>query len=142
MRLLSCVGYGDGVKNTFAAFPVRHAAGEQAVKCLGVVMVLQVAELVHDDVLNAVYRGLNQGDVERDATGGSATSPPRAHTSDYELGLGDAVTGTGLVTFCKVATEGLLGTLPVPGVDPLANGVPVALVRDSDMEEATAQLGG
>jgi hypothetical protein len=55
------------------------------------VVMQQMADLVHDDVFHAVDRRLDKPDVERDAAGGGATAPPRAHVPDNEIGVWDTV---------------------------------------------------
>ena len=55
--------------------PVGHAAGEELVEGFGVVVVFEVAELVDDDVLDAVDGGLDEGQIEGDAALGGTASP-------------------------------------------------------------------
>ena len=48
------------------------------------IVILKVAELMHDDVLNAMHRHLHQFDVKRDSPGRTATAPPPAQGADHQ----------------------------------------------------------
>ena len=67
------------VEGGFALLPVGHAASEQAVEGRGVVVVLEVAELVHDDVVDAVDGHLDEVESEGYPTFAAATPPTGTH---------------------------------------------------------------
>ena len=56
------------------------------------IVVLKVAELMHDYVLYAMHGYLNQFDIECDTTRSTAASPASAHGADDQYGLRDTVT--------------------------------------------------
>ena len=55
-------------ESLLALLPVRHAPAQQSVEGRAVIMHPQVAELMHDDILNAVQRSLHQVSVQGDRT--------------------------------------------------------------------------
>ena len=62
--------------------PIRLAACQKGIKRLGMIMVFQVAKLMHDDVLNTVNGCFYQVYVECDTTLRAAASPAPAHVTD------------------------------------------------------------
>ena len=54
------------LKHVLAFFPVRHQHGQKTVKTLGMVRMNEMTQLMHDNVLNAVLRSLQQSRVQRD----------------------------------------------------------------------------
>ncbi len=89
--------YCDGVEDALAAFPAGHTSAQQAVEGLGVVVVLEVAKLVHDDVFDAMDRGLNEVDVEGD--------PARGHTQASAITLSiPALREVPVTSFCGISS--------------------------------------
>ena len=67
------------IQRILATAPVRLATRKQAKKARTVVMVSQMAQLMHNNVLDAVNGYLYQSDIESDAAGGRTASPASSH---------------------------------------------------------------
>lgn len=62
--------------------PIGHASTRQSVERRAVIVDLKVAQLVHDDILNAMRRCLDQIQIECHGPGASAAPPAGAHSPD------------------------------------------------------------
>ena len=104
------------------------------------VVMEKVAELVHDDVLDAVNGSLDEIDVEREPPGKAAAAPARSHSADHECGRGDPMAGRNRETGVKVAGEDVTGALTVPSSDSIADPIAFGLVGHADIQEEATEF--
>jgi len=96
---------------------------------------LKMAELVHDDVLNAMHGSLNQIGVDRDPSLAAATSPSGLHLTQRNGCGGNAVPGGHFSAFFQIPPECFFSPCPVPVFNSSLCGGGIALVRHTDQQE-------
>jgi len=73
-----------------AGFPVGHDGGDLVPEALGVVFVGDVAELVHDDVVEQLGGGADQAPVDADIVVEAAAAPLAARIAGHQFTVFDA----------------------------------------------------
>ena len=77
---------GHAIEPGFDRFPSGHDLSEQAVIARAVVVLLQMAKLVTDYIVNTIARRFDQMRVEKDDPCGRAASPLFLHANDPPIG--------------------------------------------------------
>ena len=102
----------------------------------------EVAEFVHDNVVDAVNRCLNELEVQGDPPGGRATAPSRTHAAYFELNGRNAVPLADLLAMGRVVCEEVFCPSRIPLFDGSPSLAGSCLVGDGDLEESALQFGG
>ncbi len=80
------------------------------------IMVFQVAKLMHDNVLDAMDGRFYQVQVKCDTALGAAAAPAPAHGANQQYRLRNAMTRSNGVAPFHVTAEGFMGPFVVPGI--------------------------
>ena len=104
------------------------------------VMMYQVAEFMHDDVINAVNRGLDKVEIQGDLPSSCATAPPCAHVANFEGHGGNTVARSDFKAREKVFCKDVLCASRIPSFDDLANLVSHRLVGNSDLKKSALKF--
>jgi len=81
-----------------------------------VVVVLEMAQLVHDDVFNAMDGKLNEIKVQGYSSGWGTAAPTSLHLSDMQTGLRHSMARSNGSTIFKISIKNRFCMVAVPAV--------------------------
>ena len=100
-----------------------------------VIAVEAVTEFVHNNVLDAVDRCLNEVGVESDAPLAVATSPARTHSAQFYVGCGHTVARCDLCALLQVALKCLFRLPSIPSIYDLLHTCNVCFVGNGNIKK-------
>lgn len=131
--------YIDSFQMVLAFLPVRQQSAKQPIELRPMIVVSQVTEFVHYDVVDAPNRCVDEQSVQKNSFCALATSPASFHSTNMDQGSGRDVTLGLHKADVQPALEDLLCLASVPRQNQSLNSLLISRIWQIYIQEGPAQ---